>query len=242
MSWNHEEETALATALAFNKAQSLDEVCNLLSDFLQNYGFDYWAMMQFANPNRIPLDKRIAVTNWPKDYRIYRAMHPNELHDPVIREAQRTSKPFLWEQAYRRAGTKGKGIMDMAAEFGLVDGIVFPVRSIDQLPGGVSIGGETKHLSKTHIQLLNLVCIHAYDRAESLVGGEPFALECALSPRQIEVLSAASVGLTSMEIAHKLCLSPRTVEHYCGSAREVLKAKNITHAVSTAIEAGFILP
>ncbi len=242
MAWSMQEEDALSVTQLLDIAEDVEEVKTIYSTFIARYGFKSWAIMQFSNPVERPLKERISVMSWPSDYIQMRRERPDELHDPVIREAYRTNKPFTWQQAYMRADKKGKDMMDMAKEFGLDDGLVFPIKSIDTLPGGASISGDTSGLSQRHIRLLNLVSIHAYDKLEDLLGPHPFRVNVSLSPREIEVLSHASAGLTSHDIGNRLCLSARTVEHYCHSARTRLKARNLTHAVSRAIGKGLILP
>ena len=55
-----------------------------------------------------------------------------------------------------------------------------------------------------------------------------------LTLRQMEVLSAASTGLTTKEIAEKLHVSPKTVEKYRGEIIARLDAKNLIEAIDKA--------
>ena len=55
-----------------------------------------------------------------------------------------------------------------------------------------------------------------------------------LTLRQMEVLSAASTGLTTKEIAEKLHVSPKTVEKYRGEIIARLGAKNLIEAIDKA--------
>jgi DNA-binding NarL/FixJ family response regulator len=61
-----------------------------------------------------------------------------------------------------------------------------------------------------------------------------------LPDRQREVLALAARGLTNLEIAQELYLSPHTVPEYLRLIRERLGAANTTHAVAIAIVEGLI--
>lgn len=63
-----------------------------------------------------------------------------------------------------------------------------------------------------------------------------------LSPREREVLELAAIGLTAKEIAERLDIAPRTVEHHTKRACERLGATNVTHAVAIGIGLGLIRP
>ena len=230
------------TLAAIDTAKTKEAIIEHLSNYLLFYGFKTFAISQLANPAQRPLDTRIAIATWPKEYLELRASEPDELHDPIIREAWRCDKPFRWSQAYARAGKKGKAMMDRARDFGLCDGLVFPIRSLDSMPGGVSLAGETQQLSDQDVRLLHLVSIHAYDRLEYLNGPGIKPLQVELSPRELEVVNWLAGGKTHRDIAVILKLSEKTVEKYSAAAREKLEALNSAHAVNNAIRVGLVLP
>ncbi|WP_065753116.1 response regulator transcription factor [Bradyrhizobium paxllaeri] len=60
-----------------------------------------------------------------------------------------------------------------------------------------------------------------------------------LSPRQIEVMRLVADGFSNKEIAHKLDLSPRTVENYRAWMMEKMAAKNLADLVRKVIALGF---
>ncbi|MCA6114674.1 response regulator [Bradyrhizobium sp. WSM 1738] len=59
-----------------------------------------------------------------------------------------------------------------------------------------------------------------------------------LSPRQIEVMQLVADGFSNKEIAHKLNLSPRTVENYRAWMMEKMAAKNLADLVRKVIALG----
>ena len=60
-----------------------------------------------------------------------------------------------------------------------------------------------------------------------------------LSPRQIEVMRLVADGFSNKEIAHKLNLSPRTVENYRAWMMEKMAAKSLADLVRKVIALGF---
>lgn len=223
-------------------AETVETVTRIFSTFAEHYGFTSWAASQFANPGRVPLEDRFVVTTWPNSYRKERADGRNEIHDPIIREAHRTHQPFRWQQAYARADAPGRAMMDAARTLGLSDGLVFPVHSMDTLPGGVSMVGDTSALTPSDIRQLHLVAVHTYDRLETLHGRSHAVQPVSLTAREVEVLSWAAAGKTSRDIGTILSISHRTVEQYAKSAKDRLGAMNLTQAVSSAIAMGLIIP
>jgi two-component system response regulator FixJ len=56
-----------------------------------------------------------------------------------------------------------------------------------------------------------------------------------LSPRQVEVMQLVAEGFSNKEIAHKLDISPRTVENYRAWVMEKMGAKNLADLVRKVI-------
>jgi DNA-binding NarL/FixJ family response regulator len=61
-----------------------------------------------------------------------------------------------------------------------------------------------------------------------------------LTPREVDVLRMMSDGLTTTEIAKKLCLSERAVKRAIFGITDRLKLRNRPHAVAYALRAGVI--
>lgn len=56
-----------------------------------------------------------------------------------------------------------------------------------------------------------------------------------ITPRERQVLQAASVGKTSKAIAHEMGIAIRTVEHYKAIAIKKLGCESTTHAACEAV-------
>jgi len=61
-----------------------------------------------------------------------------------------------------------------------------------------------------------------------------------LTARQSEVLSLLAEGLSNIDIADRLFLSPRTVEHHVAAVMSKLNASSRDEAVDKAAEQGLL--
>ncbi|KKC37472.1 hypothetical protein WH87_11925 [Devosia epidermidihirudinis] len=57
----------------------------------------------------------------------------------------------------------------------------------------------------------------------------------SLTPREREVLGLSAKGLTSQEVAERLGMSPRTVNHHVDNVAIKLGTRNRVHTVAEAI-------
>ncbi len=63
-----------------------------------------------------------------------------------------------------------------------------------------------------------------------------------LTKREHEVLQLVVEGYTSKDVAQKLCLSPRTVDHHRAKLLKKFSLKNSADLVSFAVRNGFVTP
>lgn len=64
----------------------------------------------------------------------------------------------------------------------------------------------------------------------------------ALTPREREVLEAIVAGHANKMIAHKLSISPRTVEIHRARVMDKMQARNVSHLIRQALAAGVDAP
>ena len=63
---------------------------------------------------------------------------------------------------------------------------------------------------------------------------------CPLTPREVEVLRLLRKGLTAVEIAERIAISPRTTRGHIEAIKTRLKAANTTQAVAIGFERGLL--
>ena len=73
--------------------------------------------------------------------------------------------------------------------------------------------------------------------ARKLASREP---DCPLTPREVEVLRLLREGLTAVEIADRLAISPRTTRGHIEAIKTRLGAANATQAVAIGFEQGLL--
>jgi two-component system, NarL family, response regulator len=73
--------------------------------------------------------------------------------------------------------------------------------------------------------------------ARKLASREP---ACPLTPREVEVLRLLREGLTAVEIADRLAISPRTTRGHIEAIKTRLGAANATQAVAIGFERGLL--
>jgi len=68
-------------------------------------------------------------------------------------------------------------------------------------------------------------------------GGVP-----ALTAREQQVVGLVAQGLSAKEVAQEIEIAPRTVERHIENVRLKTRARNRTHMVTLALEAGILIP
>jgi LuxR family quorum sensing-dependent transcriptional regulator len=126
-----------------------------------------------------------------------------------------------------------------AEDYGLTNGVCFPIHNINGFEAGVSVSGSETSLPKTHIRSLYLASIMAFNTLRKIRSDHSLRIE-AISERECEVLTWCALGKTSKEVAYILFVSENTVNVHIKNAMAKLSAKNKTEAVAIAVRKGII--
>lgn len=78
------------------------------------------------------------------------------------------------------------------------------------------------------------------DRASQALAREPWSRHARLTQRELEVVGLIADGLSAKEVAARLCIAPRTVEHHLDHSRLKTRTKNRAHMVAYALNEGLI--
>ena len=140
-----------------------------LARFSEPYGFSRVYLGQLVNPLNVPLKDILYLSNWPEELKARRLSRLAILHDPIALCAIKSKRPFSWAEAHAHASRIGRMVVDMVHDYGITDGMMFPMHALDSISGGVSLGGDKMpDLSRTHIAELEIVCQTAYYHLEEL--------------------------------------------------------------------------
>ena len=235
---------AVLEAIRFIRAaKSGKEAIEQLANFSEPYGFNRVYLGQLVNPLNVPLKDILYLSNWPEELKARRRSQLAILHDPIALCAIRSKRPFSWAEAYAHASRIGRFVADMVHDYGITDGMMFPMHALASIPGAVSLGGDKMpNLSRIQVAELEIVCQTAYYHLEDMMGPFPYQRVAELTPREADCVQFAAAGKSNWEIAHILGIREDSVKKTLQRASRKLDAVNRAHLVSSAIAQGQIFP
>ena len=219
------------------------ETITALASFIETYGFERIFLGQLVNPLNVPLKDILYISNWPDELKAMRRSRAAILHDPIALCALRSKRPFTWAEARAHASRAGRRIVDTVHDYGLKDGMMFPMHALESVSGGVSLGGGSKSdLSPVQVAELEIVCQVAYYHLESMHGPFPYQRVAELTARETECVQFAAAGKSNWEIAKILGIQEDTVKKTLRRASDKFEAVNRAHLVASAIARHQIFP
>lgn len=156
--------------------------------------------------------------------------------DPIVGRLQKDRNAFSWSESYKSCPEPDnvRAVGGEAADFGLVEGFVIPITTLDQRIAALSFGGARDDLSNRDRSALTFLANFAIGHWLYLRCPRPKRNK-ALSPREFDCLLWAGEGKTDWEISVILGISRSTVTKHIISAREKLNAVNKPHAIAIAM-------
>ena len=170
--------------------------------------------------------------------------------DPVMHAAARQLEPVIWERFevgrdFDELPPSRQAMVRAAQDYGYSSGVCCPMHG----PAGVFAtfsvlsrmpAADFRSVWQSeNAEILRLArCLHT-ETAQSVT--ESLSPDL-LTPKEQQVLSAASRGFAAKVIASQLGCSRFTVEKHLANARNKLQARDTTHAVSLALTRGLIWP
>lgn len=164
--------------------------------------------------------------------------------DPVMRGAVFAEGAFLWSDLERiiSLDARDRVALELGRREGLDEGITVPCAKLGRYLGSCTFAGP--RTSRTAEQMLGpaqMFGTFAFQRARGLAGTTILpAPSPRLEPRYRDCVVLAGQGLRDKIIAHRLGLTPRTVESYLRDARRLLGARDRAELVAAALLAGEI--
>jgi LuxR family quorum sensing-dependent transcriptional regulator len=186
--------------------------------------------------SRIEIEARAVVQHFPAGWAA-RYVEQNYLpRDPIVQRLQRDHSLFSWSDSYTSCSEPddARVVGGEAADFGLVEGFVIPVRTLDDPIAALSFGGTRDDLNDNDRSALTFIANFAVGHWLGLRRPQSLAKR-SVSPREFDCLLWAGEGKTDWEISVILGISRATVTKHVASAREKLGAANKTHAVAIAM-------
>ncbi len=220
---------------------SEDDIVESLDDIARRYGFHGYLLINVPSETSTDFSSNVLLTSWPDEM--------IETYDdaglifgsPVIERLRQSTNPFTYDADRtnrRRADGKASIASALFERHGLSRGAYFPAHNSAGLRGALAFGGMREAVNPREMAELNALANLVFTEVLELRAGR--RQNVSLSRREVECLSWASAGKTSVEMSEILGLSEYTVNHYLNRATRKLDAVNRVQAVVKAIRAGLL--
>lgn len=227
--------------LAPSTIETEEEAADILAAMVERYGFNGYLLINVPTETATDFSSNVLLTSWPDDMLRGYDRAGLILGSPVIERLRQSTVPFTYdaERTNRhRLDGKGEVAVSLFTRYGLSRGAYFPAHNSAGQRGALAFGGQREDLNPREMAELNAVANLIFTRVVDLRAGRRPSV--SLSRREIECLSWASAGKTSVEMSEILGLSEYTVNHYLNRATRKLDAVNRVQAVAKAIRAGLL--
>lgn len=232
-------------------AQHGEDVAPIALAIAQSFGFDglWYGVSLSVRPTQET--RQFVFSSWPDELaRIYDERAFIEV-DPRVQEVTNTSLPIFWDQAtYRGRSPEIDAFFDVLKSYGSLSGVMCSLRDSRgclaalSLTSALPVFDEVRKIALAR-HMGDILVFQRYFH-EIFVRGVlneyvPAHREgSTLSKRERECLTMAARGLTGEDIAIKLSISLRTVQHHFDSIRSKLGAATRQEAVYRATRSGEI--
>lgn len=214
-----------------NVAWTEHDITDALSGFTRRCGLKWFAYVDTTFPFGA------AYTNYPEAWQHEYMVKEYLRIDPVMAQARRLMRPFIWENGEALAGDfRIKRFWRSARKHAIGAGLTIPIRSpfgnIAMLTFAGPVWPEFKSPLDEFKAIAAVAYVHA--RVATCQPGLLKAPDVQLSARETECLAWASLGKSMAMTADLIGMQPCTVKFYLDRARTKLGAYNLTNAVYQA--------
>jgi LuxR family transcriptional regulator len=230
------------------KRQPLQPV---MEQIVRELGFDSFMYGMSADPKPTRRDTRSYVwTTLPREWvKLYGERGYIEV-DPRVTKTYNRNVPFVWDACEFRDDPLSRDFLNDARRYGVCSGVAISFRDPDHGRVLVAINSSISPTDEARRQfvagqlgelvLLAMSC-HDFFMAH-LVDYEPSLMVrvVPLSPREAQCLEMAANGMTSVDIAMKLGIKPRTANFHFGNIVDKLGVLNRKEAIAMGIARGLI--
>jgi DNA-binding CsgD family transcriptional regulator len=235
---------------AARKGEPLQPV---MVSIVQELGFDSFMYLMSADPRPTRRDTRtFAWTTLPREWVMRYGQRGYVEVDPRVTKTYNRNVPFVWDAAEYRNDPHCRDFLQDGARFGVRSGVAVSFRDPDHGRVVVGLNSAISPLDATRRAsiarelgeiVLLAMSFHDFFMAH-LIDCEPSLMVrvAPLSPRESQCLEMAANGMTSVDIALKLGIKPRTANFHFGKIVTKLGVLNRNEAIAVGIARGLIRP
>jgi LuxR family transcriptional regulator, quorum-sensing system regulator BjaR1 len=186
--------------------------------------------------------ERFHFAHWPPGLLERYMSEDLQALDPIPRWARGTGAPATFSQIFLRLRAKdpGQRMIQIAREYGCVEGICVPMRAADGAIGVVSMVGDRSEFSPEEFRDLVAIGSLVFRRAEFINHSSDRAQGAPiLTLREIELLPFLIHGHSDREIAVLNNISEATVRFHLKNVRVKIGAVSRTHLAAKVVALGF---
>jgi DNA-binding CsgD family transcriptional regulator len=228
-----------------------DDIAPIVDSIARSFGFDGFMYGVSLSPRPNTENRQYVYLTWPQELvRLYDDRSLIEV-DPRIHDILQSVVPRVWDQGtYRGRSAAVDDFLDILQTHGISSGVACPVRDMRGRVAILSLSSAVRAIDEirrnTIAQTIGDMMLFGLYFHELFVRGVinelvPAHLQGAkLSPRERQCLTMAAHGLAGEDIALKLSVSLRTVQHHFDSIRSKLGAANRLEAVVIGLSRGII--
>ncbi len=232
---------------ALGHAGSNDELYASATRVSHELGFKHF-MHGLRTATSLTAPPRFTLQGDPQQWLAHYSQNDYQRVDPLITHCKSRVVPIAWNEKLFAKPAAAK-IYAAARDFGLSDGITFPIHG-----PGVEVAmltlifPEREEMSERDWANLlgkgQLFAAYLHEASQRLLNEQkkPFLENKPLTEREKQCLLWAAAGKTSWEISQILHITERTVVFHMANAAEKMGAVNRRQAVAKAIMLGLINP
>ena len=230
------------------KRQPLQPV---MESIVTELGFDSFMYGMSADPNPTRRDTRSYVwTTLPREWVMLYGERGYIEVDPRVTRTYNRNVPLVWDAAEFSDDPLCRDFLRDAARYGVCSGVAVSFRDPDHGRVLVAVNSRITPVDEARREfvarqlgeiVLLAMSFHDFFMAH-LVDYEPSLMVrvAPLSPREAQCLEMAANGMTSVDIAIKLGIKPRTANFHFGKIVSKLGVLNRKEAIAMGIARGLI--
>lgn len=226
------------TLASIKSAHTIDELQDVFSLAIMKLGFPYFAYMRWAK-NDIELEQ--SLYTYPEAWITRYFQQEYQRIDPVFERSFTSPHPFFWSANSDANSPIVSRFFQEAQDHGIHHGVTTPLRTAAQRRAILTVAAprancRTEKQTPMCLSICQVLANGFHQSAMAISN----SFDIRLSPRQKDVLTLASHGLTTKDIATVLGL---TEPYICEVVSEILQKLGTTtriSAVRRALELGLI--
>jgi LuxR family transcriptional regulator, quorum-sensing system regulator BjaR1 len=243
-SFRHSLDHTLAFIRDLDRARNLADITAQVLRHIAPFGAEYMVASTIpkVGANQRQQLSHVLLQHWPPGWMSRYSSRGYLFHDPAVDHAKSSITPFFWNEVDPsfREDPMAQRVMGEASEFGLKEGFMAPLLTLDGQAVLFSLGGPHLEIRPDTRAMLTLIASYAIARAIALKQESDEPRPIRLSAREREALQWAAEGKADWEIGEIMNITEHGADKHLRSVRAKLGAINRTQAVAEAIRRGLI--